>query len=301
MPHDSVSRRKFLQSLAAGSTGAALAAVPIAASDIAAPAGAPFPATVESYPLASPGRGAALDRLKIATQEEIAGRYQQKIQGVSPGVELKFCSSETDFRREVEDAQAIYGHFTRDDLKAAKQLRWIQWGAAGVEHTLYPELVESPIVLTNMQRVYAPAISETAMGLVLALAHGINRYSLQTRERLWKPLDGLFDISGMTMGVVGLGGLGTEIARRAHFGFGMKILAVDPKPIPKPQFVEELHSVDWLPQMVPQVDVLVSSAPHTPASEGMFNEAVFHAMKPSAFSSTCRAGNWWILPHSSAP
>jgi phosphoglycerate dehydrogenase-like enzyme len=281
--HDDVSRRRFLQSMAAGSGGAALAVAPMSRAAAAASPAAPFPITVESYPLAMPGKGPALDRLKIATQVKIGDDDQEKVRGISPAVELKFCSSESEFRSEIEDAQAIYGHFTRDDLKAAKQLRWIQYTAAGVEHILHPELVDSPIVLTNMQRVYAPCISESAMGLMLSLAHGTNRYAQQTRDRVWKPLDGLFDISGMTMGIVGLGGLGTEIARRAHYGFQMKILAVDPKPIPKPQFVEELHSLDWLPQMAPQVDVLVSSAPHTPMSEGMFNEAVFRAMKPSAF------------------
>lgn len=282
MSYDGVSRRRFLQNVAAGSTGAALSAVPAVASG-ATPEAVPFPMTVQSYPIAEPGKGAALDHLKIVTQEEIAGEYQEKIRGVSSGVELSFAKSPADFRREIESAQAIYGDFSRDDLKAAKQLRWIQWTAAGVEHILHPELVESPIVLTNMQRVYAPAISETAIGFMLALAHGINRYTLQTSERKWNRLDGLFDISGMTVGIVGLGGIGSEIARRAHFGFGMKILAVDPKPIPRPDFVAELHSVEWLPQMAPQVDFLVSAAPHTPVSEGMFNEAIFRAMKKSAF------------------
>jgi phosphoglycerate dehydrogenase-like enzyme len=85
------------------------------------------------------------------------------------------------------------------------------------------------------------------------------------------------------MGIVGLGGIGTDTAYRAHYGFQMKILAIDPKPLPRPRFVAELHSVDWLPQMVPQVDVLVSAAPHTPLSEGMFNESVFRAMKRTAY------------------
>jgi phosphoglycerate dehydrogenase-like enzyme len=285
MPHDHFSRRKFLQSVAAGSTGAALAAVPSAApgTEAASLVDTPYPATVESYPLAQPGAGAAVEHLKIATQDSVARDNQQRIQSISPVVELKFCSSPEDFRREVADAQAIYGRFSRDDLKVSKQLRWIQYSAAGVERILHPELVESPVVLTNMQRMYAPAISESAIALFLALAHGTNRYAVQTRDHVWNQLDGLFDVSGMTVGIVGLGGIGTEIARRAHFGFGMKILAVDVKPIPKPDFVAELHSGDWLPKMVPQVDFLVSSAPHTPVSEGMFNESVFRAMKPSAY------------------
>jgi phosphoglycerate dehydrogenase-like enzyme len=85
------------------------------------------------------------------------------------------------------------------------------------------------------------------------------------------------------MGIVGLGGIGTDTAYRAHYGFNMRILAVDPKPLPKPSFVAELHSLEWLPKMVPQVDVLMSAAPHTPLSEGMFNEAIFRAMKPTAY------------------
>jgi len=283
MAYDGVSRRRFLQNVAAGSTGAALASMPVVAPAADAPPAVPFPVTVESYPLAMPGKGAAIDHLRIATQERIGDQYQEKLRSYSPAVELKFCKSESEFRREVADAQAIYGDFSRDDLKAARQLRWIQYTAAGVEHILYPELVDSPIVLTNMQRVYAPCISETAVGFMLALAHGINRYAVQTRERKWNRLEGLFDISGLTVGIVGLGGIGTEIARRAHFGFGMRILAVDPKPLPKPDFVAELHSVDWLPKMAPQVDFLVSSAPHTPVSDGMFNESVFRVMKRSAF------------------
>src|SRR6266853_1917693 len=110
-------------------------------------------------------------------------------------------------------------------VAAAKQLRWIQWGAAGVESILWPELVDSPIVLTNMQRIYSPVISESAIGLMLALARGFPQYTLQTRERRWQTVPGLVEISGMTLGLVGLGGIGTDTAYRAHYGFNMNVLA----------------------------------------------------------------------------
>lgn len=279
------SRRTFLQSVAAGSAGAALTSLPgtLAAADAGASPELPFPLTVESYPLAVPDKGAALERVKIATLAAIPAAYQQKIRELSPPLELTFCRSQDDFHKEVADAHVLYGQFTREDLAAARQLKWIQWTAAGVENILWPEFVESPVVLTNMQRVYAPAISETVIALLLALARGLPRYALQTREHQWKPVTGLVEISGMTMGIVGMGGIGTETAYRAHYGFGMKILAVDPKPLPKPSFVAELHSVDWLPAMVPQVDVLVTAAPHTRNSEGMFNESIFRAMKRTAY------------------
>lgn len=281
MPKTSVSRRKFFSQVAAGSAG--IAAASLAKPAAGAEAEPPFPLTMESYPLAEPGKGADLAHVKIVTRDGIPASCQEKIRSYSSTVELALCRSDEEFHREVAGAHVIYGDFSREDFAAAKQLRWIQYTAAGVEHILWPELVEGPVVLTNMQKMYSPTISETVIGLLLTLTRGLNQYALQTREHRWKPQQGLKEISGMTMGMVGLGGIGTDTAYRAHYGFHMKILAVDPKPLPKPAFVAELHSLDWLPQMLPQVDVLVCAAPHTKVSEGMLNESVFRALKPTAY------------------
>ena len=310
MPNQSYSRRKFLENVAAGSTGAALASLPEALSASAGGAAAdpPYPVTMESYPLFAASGSLPLEHIKIATTEEIPKADQEKLQSFSPTLKLQQCRSEEEFHREVADAHVIYGDFTREDFAAAKQLRWIQYRAAGVEEIVcWPELVESPVVLTNMQKIYSPGISETVIGLLLSLARGLNKYAVQTSKHIWKPVDNLYitalserrygegrdkkwnmsddlkEISGLTMGTVGLGGIGTDTAYRAHYGFGMRILAVDPKPLPKPAFVEELHALDWLPKMVPQVDVLLCAAPQTKESIGMLNESIFRAMKPTAY------------------
>ena len=285
MPKEGFSRRSFLRKATAGSTGAALVSLPAVAHAAAGEAAPepPWPVTVESYPLLEPGKTAGLARFKLATMDEIPAAYQEKLRASAPNLDLTLCRDEEQFRREVADAHVIFGDFSREDLRAARQLRWIQYSAAGVEHILHPELVDSPIVLTNMQRIFSPTISETAIGLLLTLTRGLNHYALQTREHVWKDVNGLTEISGLTMGIVGLGGIGTDTAYRAHYGFNMKVLAVDPKPLPKPAFVAELHSLEWLPKMAPQADVLLSAAPHTPVSEGMFNETIFRAMKPTAY------------------
>src|SRR5437667_11366446 len=108
-------------------------------------------------------------------------------------------------------------------------------------------------------------MSASAIRFMLALARGFPQYTLQTRERRWQTVPGLVEISGMTLGLVGLGGIGTDTAYRAHYGFNMKVLAVDPKPLPKPSFVAELHSPEWLPKMAQQGDILMSAAPTTRA------------------------------------
>jgi phosphoglycerate dehydrogenase-like enzyme len=285
MSKDNLSRRKFLHGIAAGSTAVAAASVPssIAGSPAGIASEPGIPMTSVSYPIAHPEKTAPVGNINIVTLTSIPQAYQEKIRALSPGIKLKLCKSRDEFQREIPGAHVIFGAFSKDDLARARQLKWIQWRAAGVERILWPELVNSPVVLTNMQRMFGPPISETVFALLLALTRGIDRYTIQTREHKWKPVDGLVEISGKTMGVVGLGGNGTDTAYRAYYGFGMKVLAVDPKPLPKPQFVAELRALDWFPKMVPQVDVLVSGAPLTDLSKNMFNEAVFRAMKPSAY------------------
>jgi phosphoglycerate dehydrogenase-like enzyme len=140
-----------------------------------------------------------------------------------------------------------------------------------------------------MARVFAPGISETAVGLLLCLTRGITTYYMpQFYKHQMKPVGTVkspdhIELAGRTVGIVGMGGIGSNVARRLHYGFDMRVIATDAKPIPKPEYVAELHDPTWFPEMVPQVDVLVSAAPHTPKTERMFNEQVFHSMKPTAY------------------
>jgi phosphoglycerate dehydrogenase-like enzyme len=135
-----------------------------------------------------------------------------------------------------------------------------------------------------MARTFAPAISETAMAMLLALTRGLNKYFIpQFQQRKYNPERNLVEVDGMTMGIVGMGGLGSATAMRAHYGFNMRILATDPKPMVKPIFVDTLREPGWFLEMVPQADILVSAAPRTKETEGMFSEKVFRSMKKSAY------------------
>ena len=80
-----------------------------------------------------------------------------------------------------------------------------------------------------------------------------------------------------------MGGIGTLLAKRAHYGFDMRVIATDAKPLPKPDGVAELHDPTFFPQMASQVDVLAAAAPHTPITERMFNEQIFRSMKKTAY------------------
>ena len=278
MSGKNLTRRGFLQGVTAGSTGAALLSLSSKSAAEAATTES-SPVATENYPVA---HSEQTGTLHILTLQTLIPENAEKIRRFSPRVEYEHVGSIEELNRRAADADAIFGRFNRETLQAAKKLKWIQYTSAGVERILYPELVNSSIVLTNMARMFAPGIAETAMGMLLALARRIDDYVRQTDQHKWGELDAV-EIGGKTMGVVGFGGIGSTIAHHAHYGFGMRILAVDAKPLHKLPLVDELHEPEWLMDMVPQCDVLVSAAPHTPLTEKMFKEKIFRAMKRSAF------------------
>jgi phosphoglycerate dehydrogenase-like enzyme len=203
-------------------------------------------------------------------------------------VELIICKTQEEFREKLGDAEVVYGGVRGRELPGAPKLKWVQAGGAGVEG-LDREFVESPVVLTNYARTFAPGISETAIGLLLCLTRGIAKYYMpQFYKRTMDPVgtpksDHHTELVGRTMGIVGMGGIGSAVARRAYYGFDMRIVGIDARPLPKPEYVAELRDPEWFPAMVPQVDVLVAAAPHTPETDRMFNEKVFRTMKKTAY------------------
>ena len=227
--------------------------------------------------------------IRIAAMNEFDPQELEKLRNAAPGrVEILVSKDREEFRRNLRDADVVYGILRANELDFAPKLKWLQWPGAGME-TMDPALKNHPVVVTNMARVYAPGISETAMGLLLCLTRGITTYYMpQFYKHEMKPVGTIrsadhIELAGRTMCIVGMGGIGSAIARRAHYGFDMRILATDAKPIPRPNFVAELHDPTWFEKMVPQADVLVSAAPQTPQTERLFNERIFRMMKPTSY------------------
>jgi len=233
---------------------------------------------------------ARADPIRVVTVYQFDPDEVRRIQAAVPNarVELTICATREEFRRHLPEAEVVYGGVSGADLDYAPKLKWVQAGGAGVEG-LDAKFRSSPVVLTNYARTFAPGISETALGMLLCLTRGITKYYFpQFLKRQWKSVGSPksahhTELVGRTMGIVGLGGIGSAVARRAYYGFDMRIVATDAQPIPRPAYVAELHDPGWFPQMAPQVDVLVAAAPHTPATERMFNEEVFRRMKKTAY------------------
>lgn len=181
-------------------------------------------------------------------------------------------------------------------VSSAKQARWIASLSAGVENCMDLPVVKSRgVIMTNMRGVDSPVIAEHAIALTLALAHGLDRFMVDTTQGVMNRRTAsqmrMQFLEGKTMLVSGLGGIGTEVARRAH-GLGMKVVATRVGGTGKPDFVSYVGQPDELLKLARTADVIVSAVPLTPATTGLYNKEFFAVLKPTAlFINVARGGS----------
>lgn len=182
----------------------------------------------------------------------------------------------------IRDADAYYGRMTPSLLTAGKKLRWIQATSAGLDGYYFPELRDSDVTVTNLRGIYSDVIAEHVFALLLSMARGIPAYFRSQQEGRWENKDiPVIHVAGTTLGVLGLGGIGLAVAERGH-AFEMRVLALDPAPKGRPDYVERIYGVHELHEMLGEVDFFVICAPHTGETDRMIDAAALKAMKPSA-------------------
>lgn len=222
----------------------------------------------------------------------VSANYAKALQLLTethPNLQLVSFRTGDDILKDVADADAIIGlaasHPAAKIVAAGRKLRWIQNVSAGVEEALSDSSVrESKIVLTNAKIIMGPEIADHALALLLNHTRDLKFHNeqmatagFQRRNRLPQ-----IELRGKTVLIVGLGGIGTQVAERC-FAFGMRVLAVDPKDIPLMRAVEEVRKPDELDNLLPQADVVISCVPHTPESRGMIGAKQFALMKNGVY------------------
>ena len=201
---------------------------------------------------------------------------------------------------EMRDADGFFGKITPELLARAPRLRWVQSPTASLEHYIFPELVSHACTLTNMRGLFSDVIADQVMGYLICFTRNLHRYVLQQARGVWSPVGGetgrvnfatgpgvVNDIDrrhphlgDLTAGIVGLGAIGSEIARRA-LAFSLRVLAVDP--VPRNQPGVDVWPLDRLPDLLGQSDFVIIAAPHTPRTTRMIARPQLRQMKPSAY------------------
>ena len=203
-----------------------------------------------------------------------------------PQATIVSASGATNQMREVADADAIYGLPSRDVFRAARKVRWIHNPGTGIDAIQsIPELVDSDVILTNALGPHANPMADHVFAQLLALTHQIPRLWDDQRAHRWD--SGYYDtrvveISGKTLGIVAMGGLGQAVARRG-VGFGMRVIGVDQRPIDPPAGVDPVWGIERLDELLSVADVVVIAAPLTRKTRGLIDRRRIGLLKRGAY------------------
>jgi phosphoglycerate dehydrogenase-like enzyme len=219
---------------------------------------------------------------------------------VAPGVELIVADDFPAAIAAAPRADALIGFCTADILANGSRVQWIQLMSAGVERCVsIPAVPERDILVTNMQRVGGPVMAEHVMAMTLALARGLQTYVREQEAGRWNADavgdEGSLALQGKTMLIAGLGGIGTEVAKRAH-AFDMRITATRASNKPAPAFVSHVGPPEELVTLLREADVIVNSLPLTDETRGVFDARAFAAMKPKALFINVGRGATVVTP-----
>lgn len=211
----------------------------------------------------------------------------ERLQASAPNARFLAAATPAEAARAAKDADVSLGWCTPEVLAAGKKLRWVASYSAGVERCVaIPQFRERDILLTNMQRVAAPVMAEHVLAMMLAFSRGLEFFIPERAAGRWTdeppPAVKMTSLEGKTLLVVGLGGIGTEVARRAH-ALGLRVTAVRNTGREGPDFVSYVGLPAELRRLAGEADFVVNTTPLTPATTGMFDAKFFAACKPGAY------------------
>jgi phosphoglycerate dehydrogenase-like enzyme len=184
----------------------------------------------------------------------------------------------------AEDADAILGFVPPPLFQAAPRLRWVHAIASGVDAFLYPEFAQSDVVLTSEKGLVGEHLADHAFGLLLMLTRQLAT-ALRFGPDAWNHRPEMrrleIELTGLTMGIVGFGGTGRAIARRAA-AFGMQCGAIDRDPVAPSPEVASVGGPGDFHDLLRESDVVAICVPLTRETHRLFDSAAFASMKSSA-------------------
>ena len=224
--------------------------------------------------------------LFLPPQSDKTREWGERLAALCPELEVIAPETMEGAEQAIAGAQGAFGTIPPALLARAEKLRWLQAPqAAPPAGFYYPELIRHPVAVTNFREIYNDHIGAHVMAFVLAFARGLQVYLPQQMRREWRKLPndtGTVHLPEATALIVGVGGIGSEVARLCA-AFGMRVIGVDERRAEAPAGLAELHRAAALDELLPRADFVILTVPHTPETEGFVNRERFRRMKRSAF------------------
>ncbi len=220
--------------------------------------------------------------MKILSTFQLPDEYVKRFE-TQYSVKVSVCKDKSQLTAAVRDADILIASWRLPAglVASAGSLMWIHSIGAGVDGILTPDVLENRVVVTSSSGIHREPISEHVLGFMLSFVRGFHTFARQQMRKEWKRFN-LEELAGKTLGIIGLGEIGSEIAVKAK-GFGMRVIAVKRTPGERPNSVDELWPKDRLKDLLEESNFVVLSLPLTPATLGFFGEREFRSMKRSAY------------------
>ncbi len=220
--------------------------------------------------------------LNILVLNNLANRHKDAIAAVMPGITVTV--SDVEHAGELIAETDILVAWGWTDIRplylAAPRLKWVHALSAGVEGLTCPEIQASDTILTNSKGIHGIPVSEHVFSLMLAFTRGLNLLIRRQLDKKWERVT-TDEIHEKTIGIVGLGSIGREIAKKAK-GLGMEVVATKQE-MTTEIFVDKLYKPEQLHEMLAVCDFVVVALPLTEKTAGLFTLEEFKAMKPTAY------------------
>ncbi len=218
----------------------------------------------------------------ILSLSPLTSRQQQTLLSVGPSLEIRTMSAKELTPEALAQADIILTMQFNDTMLAqASRLQWVQATSAGVDKMLTPKLIASPVQLTNVRGMHGTTIAEFVLTMMLALGRELPRSIRNQASHTWERVTQRM-LHGSTVGIVGVGGIGQEIARRAK-ALGMRTLGVKrhlDQPVPH---LDQLFASSDLELMLAESDYVVLACPLTDETRGIINARSLAKMKSTAY------------------
>lgn len=206
---------------------------------------------------------------------------KERLASKMPEAECIFVTSEEITDELVKSADIIIGNVPPQYIKGSKKLKWLQLNSAGTNGYCDPGVLPEGAYLTNATGAYGLAISEHMLGVLLEIKKKLNLYYMNQQKHEWKDEGSVTSIEGSTTLVVGLGDIGGDFARKMK-ALGSYTIGVKRTKGQKPDYIDELFTMEALDELLPRADIVALSLPETKDTYHLFNKDRFNLMKKNA-------------------
>ncbi|MGN0466607.1 MAG: D-2-hydroxyacid dehydrogenase [Lachnospiraceae bacterium] len=228
---------------------------------------------------------------KILVTIPVEQKHKEYLEKIGEGMKFEYAHRAAGATREqVQNANIILGNVKVDDLRGAKNLEFLQLDSAGAAQFTEPGLLGDGVKLCNATGAYGRSIAEHMLAQVFALKKKLNIYQDNMKEHLWRDEGKVTTIFGSTTLVLGLGDIGGEFAKRMH-ALGSYVIGIRRNKADKPEYLDELHQMDKLEELLPKADIVACSLPGTKATYHLFDSKTFMLMKKNCILLNVGRGN----------